>query len=202
MRRNYFGGNDITNYLQTLLKKKGYNLSNNLEDTCILNEIKEKFGFVSNDFEKEMEISNNNSDLNKVYKLPDGNEINIDKERFECTEVLFQPSLIGSEVNGIHEMIYNCVMKLDVDIRRDTYNNIVLSGGTTLFPGFAQRIEKEITQLNANYYEVKVIAEPERKYLSWIGASITTSLSSFENQWIPIEEYDEYGPSIVHKKCF
>ena len=184
-----------------MLKKKGYNLSNNLEDTCILNEIKEKFGFVSNDFEKDMEISNNNSDLNKVYKLPDGNEINIDKERFECAEILFKPSLIGSEEKGIHEIINKCVMKLDISIRKEFYYNIVLSGGSTLFPGFAQWIEKELSNLVPNY-KLKIIAEPERKYLSWIGASITTSLSSFENQWIPIEEYDEYGPSIVHRKCF
>jgi actin, other eukaryote len=93
-------------------------------------------------------------------------------------------------------------MRCDMDIRRDLYSNIVLSGGTTMFPGMADRIHKEVTTLAPQGMRVKVIAPPERKYSVWIGGSILASLSSFENMWITKEEYDESGPAVVHRKCF
>lgn len=61
--------------------------------------------------------------------------ITIGNERFRCPEVLFNPSMVGMEANGIHDTTFNSIMKCDVDIRKDLYSNIVLSGGTTMFPG-------------------------------------------------------------------
>ena len=49
---------------------------------------------------------------------------------------------------------------------------------------------------------VKVTAPEQRKISAWIGGSILSSLDSFKNMWITKEEYDEEGPSIVHRKCF
>jgi actin-related protein len=93
-------------------------------------------------------------------------------------------------------------MKADVDIRKDLYANIVLSGGTTMFSGMAERMNKEITALAPASIKVKIVAPPERKYSVWIGGSILASLSTFQSMWISKEEYDESGPSIVHRKCF
>merc|ERR1712110_98846 len=123
---------------------------------------------------------------------PDGQVITIGNERFRCPETLFQPSFIGMESAGIHETCYNSIMKCDVDIRKDLYANTVLSGGTTMYPGIADRMQKEITAL----------APPERKYSVWIGGSILASLSTFQQMWISKQEYDECGPAIVHRKCF
>merc|ERR1712139_317412 len=106
------------------------------------------------------------------------------------------------EQTGIHECTYNSIMKCDVDIRKDLYANIVLSGGTTMFEGIAARMEKEITALAPSTMKIKVIAPPERKYSVWIGGSILSSLSTFQQMWISKTEYDESGPSIVHRKCF
>jgi len=106
------------------------------------------------------------------------------------------------ETAGIHESTYNSIMKCDIDIRKDLYANIVLSGGTTMYPGIADRMQKEITTLSPATMKVKVIAPPERKYSVWIGGSILSSLSTFASMWITKEEYDESGPSIVHRKCF
>ncbi|KAJ6313919.1 hypothetical protein OIU78_017550 [Salix suchowensis] len=128
--------------------------------------------------------------------------ITIGAERFRCPEVLFQPSLIGMEAPGIHETTYNSIMKCDVDIRKDLYGNIVLSGGSTMFPGIADRMSKEITALAPSSMKIKVVAPPERKYSVWIGGSILASLSTFQQMWISKAEYDESGPSIVHRKCF
>lgn len=93
-------------------------------------------------------------------------------------------------------------MKSDVDIRKDLFSNIVLSGGSTMFPGISERLNKEITNLSPPAMKVKILAPQERKFLVWIGGSILSSLSSFQNMWITRAEYNETGASIVHRKCF
>uniref|UniRef100_A0A2K6ATA9 Actin gamma 1 n=1 Tax=Macaca nemestrina TaxID=9545 RepID=A0A2K6ATA9_MACNE len=109
---------------------------------------------------------------------------------------------VGMESCGIHETTFNSIMKCDVDIRKDLYANTVLSGGTTMYPGIADRMQKEITALAPSTMKIKIIAPPERKYSVWIGGSILASLSTFQQMWISKQEYDESGPSIVHRKCF
>ena len=126
----------------------------------------------------------------------------MDVARFKCPEALFQPSFLGMETAGVHETTYNSIMKCDVDIRKDLYANVVLSGGTTMYSGIADRMSKEITALAPASMKVKIIAPPERKYSVWIGGSILSSLSTFQQMWISKQEYDESGPSIVHRKCF
>jgi actin-related protein len=121
---------------------------------------------------------------------------------FRAPEALFQPSLLGLESTGIHETTYNSIMKCDVDIRKDLYSNIVMSGGTTMYPGIADRMQKEITALAPSSMKIKIVAPPERKYSVWIGGSILASLSTFQQMWVSKQEYDESGPSIVHRKCF
>merc|ERR1711884_625985 len=103
---------------------------------------------------------------------------------------------------GIHETVYNSIMKCDVDIRKDLYANTVLSGGTTMYPGIADRMQKELTSQAPSTMKIKIIAPPQRKYSVWIGGSILASLSTFQAMWISKQEYDESGPAIVHRKCF
>jgi actin len=124
---------------------------------------------------------------------PGAQVITVGSERFRCPEVLFQPSMVGMEANGIHDTTFNSIMKCDVDIRKDLYSNIVLSGGTTMFPGIADRMTKEITALAPSAMKIKVVAPPERKYSVWIGGSILASLSTFQQMWISKSEYDESG---------
>jgi actin-related protein len=88
-----------------------------------------------------------------------------------------------------------------MDIRKDFYSNIILSGGNTMFPGIAERMTKELTILAPGTMQIRVVAPPERKYSVWIGGSIRASISSFQKFWISKKEYDESGPSIVHRKC-
>jgi actin-related protein len=105
------------------------------------------------------------------------------------------------EAMGIHEMIYNSVLKCDIDLRSDLFNNVVLTGGSTMFPGFADRVLKELVVLVPSTIAPKVVAPPERKYSVWIGGSILAALSTFQQMWISREEYDESGPVVVHRKC-
>lgn len=138
------------------------------------------------DFEKELGVSRPESfELDKQYELPDGEVITVGAGRFKCPEVLFNPRMVGMESSGVHEIVLKSIRRCDMDIRREMFGNVVLSGGTTVIPGLADRLAKELTSLAPPGVRVKVVAPPERKYSVWIGGSILASLSTF--QQVPIQ---------------
>jgi len=194
-------GRDMTDYLIKLLAEVGQNFASSAERE-IARDIKEKLCYVALDFEAEMKSYQESSAKDKVYELPDGQTITIGNQRFRCPESLFQPMKLGKEYQGLHELTYNSIMKCDLDVRKDLYGNIVMSGGTTMFPNIAERLSKEVVNLAPSTMKIRVVAHPERKYSVWIGGSILSSLATFQTMWIQKSEYEESGPSIVHRKCF
>merc|ERR1711936_189009 len=163
-------GRDLTHHLQKLMTERGeYSFTTAAELEIV------------RDFEEEMATAEASNSIEKSYELPDGQVIKVGNERFRCPEALFKPHMVGNmESAGIHETTYNSIMKCDVDIRKDLYANTVLSGGTTMYPGIADRMQKEMTTLAPSTMKIKIIAPPERKYSVWIGGSILASLSTFQ----------------------
>ncbi|KAK3089342.1 hypothetical protein FSP39_002861 [Pinctada imbricata] len=190
------GGRDLTENMMEMLTERGCSFTTTNERE-IVREMKERLCYVALDIDEKKK-----SYSYKKYELPDGQVITVGDECFRCPECLFQPSLLGYDSPGVHQILYNSIMNCDIDTRKHLFRNIVIEGGSTLFPGFSDRLQKEVRALLPKTMEVKVASPPERKYSVWIGGSILASLSSFQQWWITRHEYDEYGPSIVNRKCF
>ena len=191
-------GRDITDYLIKLLNEVGVSLTTTAERE-IAKDIKEKTCYVALDFEEEKK---NYKEMS--YEMPDGTVIKVKDQRFRVPEILFHPENCGKEAGGIDQKCYDSINKSDIDVRKDLYQCIVLSGGTTMFSGLPERLTKDVKALAPESMKnnVKVIAVPERKYSVWIGGSILSSISTFGSMWITKDEYQESGTSIVHRKCF
>eukprot|EP00012_Vannella_robusta_P008565 CAMPEP_0206206618 /NCGR_PEP_ID=MMETSP0166-20121206/15072_1 /ASSEMBLY_ACC=CAM_ASM_000260 /TAXON_ID=95228 /ORGANISM="Vannella robusta, Strain DIVA3 518/3/11/1/6" /LENGTH=369 /DNA_ID=CAMNT_0053627161 /DNA_START=40 /DNA_END=1146 /DNA_ORIENTATION=+ len=171
IERIHLGGTDVTKYLVRILTERGYRFESS-DDFEIARDIKEKLCTVAKDFEESMW----DTMCEANYSLPDGTPITLGNETFRAPEIMFDPRFIGMQGSGIHEMLYEGIMKCSVDLRSVLYSNIFLFGGNTMFPGFEERVKQEITMLAPYGMKIGVFALPDRDLADWIGASILGSL--------------------------
>lgn len=203
IRRIDVAGRDVTEYMQTLLRKAGYVFHTSAEKE-IVRMIKEKVSYVALDPKKEeKEWASAKMGEGKVaeYVLPDGNKIKVSlifmkrgtyaenkqigAERFRAPEILFDPEIVGVEYPGIHQIVVDSINRTDMDLRKSLFGNIVLSGGSTLTKGFGDRLLQEVQKLAVKDMRIKIFAPPERKYSTWIGGSILAGLSTFRKVRYP-----------------
>ncbi|KAL5017526.1 hypothetical protein ScPMuIL_007115 [Solemya velum] len=195
-------GRAMTYFLSRLLIDKGYDFQTTAE-MRIAENIKEKLCYVATDFKNEQEMTRKTpSMMEKRYQLPDGQTISVGRERFLCAEAFFDPTVMGDEMPGIHETMVNSIRRCCGDIRPTLYSNIVLSGGNTMFPGLGVRLEKEINRLVPDVNGIRVNSHPGRNHFTFLGGCIIACSSMFEKMVITKDDYDEYGPILVHRKCF
>ena len=200
MERIDLAGRDVTQSLQRLLTERGHHFSSSAEAE-IVREIKEQNAYVALDYESELAAAKSGA-CERFFTMPDGQVVTFADQAFRCAESLFQPSLVGRDEGGIHELLQRSIGKSDIDLRADLYRNVVLSGGTTMLPGLPERLHAELSRLAPDNVKVKVSAPADRKYSVWAGGSILASLHTFTDMWITRAEYEEDGASIVHRKCF
>ena len=216
-------GRDLTEYMTQLLYETGNRFNTTAEKEIVKN-IKEKSCYVALNFEEEMEIVDSYN-----YELPDGSHVIIKDQRIRCPEALFKPSLLGKEGGGIAEMCHLSIEKCDIDLKKELYYNILLSGGNSMLKGLSKRLNKEITEIlrsqerfidtrvlpkdendkkieieneNENQGQKSIKIEYDIKYAVWQGGAVASKLPNFESNWITKTEYEEAGATIVHRKCF
>ena len=140
MNRINVAGRHVTDYLAKLLLIKGYLFSTSSEVETV-REIKEKCGYVSCNIELDRRLARETTFLETEYQLPDGRFISLGRERFEATEGLFYPQLMGKEDDGIVDLIVKTIQVSPMDNKKSLLQNILISGGTSMFPGMPDRIK-------------------------------------------------------------
>jgi len=206
-------GRHLTEYLIKLLLHRGYTF-NRTADFEVVREIKEKVCYVGYDLALEKKLALETTTVKAKYTLPDGREINVGAERFEAPEALFNPSLIGCEQKGLGEMLFDVIQKSEMDVRPELYKHIVLSGGSTMYPGLPSRLEKEMRSLylthvakgnkaQAAKLKLRIEDPPRRKHMVYLGGSVLADImKDKEAYWMSRKEYDEMGiDALLAAKC-
>jgi len=194
---NCVAGAALTSTLQLLMEKRYPAMGSDFKP-AITDDLKHKLGYVALNYLEELR-EKTLYPIEKMYQMPDGNEILLNTERFMCCEALFNPQIIGYEEKGIPDLIIECLGNIKDSMIREEMMScpVVCVGGSTMFPGFSDRLTAELTERGV---DLKVICSPERKCSTWIGGSILSDLKEFQSLYITKEEYDETGPTIVHSK--
>ena len=138
------------------------------------------------------------SDIEQIkYKLPDGRILDMAQIAHQTGNMLF------NETYDLAYQTYSCIQETEESYRKKLFESIVTAGGTTLLKGFGKRLQYELTHTLGKYSTVHVLEGPEtqRHNASWLGASILSSLSTFESLWVTKEQYEEHGANIILKSC-
>nr|WOD57886.1 Arp2D2 [Drosophila barbarae] len=209
-RRLDIAGRDITHYLTKLLLRRGYAF-NHSADFETVRLLKEKLCYIGYDIEMEQRLALETTVLVESYTLPDGRAIRVGGERFEAPEALFQPHLVNVEGPGIAELVFNTIQAADIDIRSELYRHIVLSGGSTMYPGLPSRLEREIKQLYLERvlkndseklakFRIRIEDPPRRKEMVFIGGAVLAEVAKDRDSfWISKQEYQEQGLKVLQK---
>ncbi|XP_062174192.1 actin-related protein 7 [Alnus glutinosa] len=201
-RRFEIGGIDLTKLLAQELGKSNPLVNISMSD---IEKIKEQYSCCAEDELAYSKIKN--SCHIEKHTLPDGQVITIGRERYTVGEALFQPSLLGLDAHGIVEQLVRSISTVSSDNHRQLLENTVLCGGTASMPGFEERFQKEAS-LCSSAIRPALVKPPEympenlTMYSAWVGGAILAKVVFPQNQHVTKADYDETGPSIVHRKCF
>lgn len=198
VQRVPLAGQTLTDYLIRILLESKINL---MAPSLfpVADAIKEQLCQVSMDFDNEVDVFGGKE---KQFTLPDGSQITVHNQIIRCPELLFRPVMDSLDCKGLHELVHKTAMDCDADVRKDLFGNIVMAGGTTMFPFMRDRLQEDVQKKVAESVKVKVSSPPERRVSAWIGGSILSSLPQFKNMWISVGDYKEHGSNIVNRNCF
>jgi actin-related protein len=195
-----FGGRNLSKIFMKMIneREKKVLLSENQID--IIHNIKEKNCYIAFDYTKELITTVQSQNFDTTYQLPDGLQFTIGSERFRCPETYFSPKQFNIDMNGLDRMIFNSIACCDVDLQRILFSNIYLTGGSTMFSGFGERMQKEIMRLTKISTGSKVISPQERIFSAWLGGTLVASNSTFSQLCVTKKEFEEFGSTIIKEK--
>mmetsp|Transcript_3821 Transcript_3821/g.5842 ORF Transcript_3821/g.5842 Transcript_3821/m.5842 type:complete len:400 (-) Transcript_3821:242-1441(-) len=191
--RSDVAGRDVTARLQLLLRRCGLPFTTTAESDLVKT-MKEEIGYVT---PSPADVDEKES--KSQYQLPDGQVVNVSSERYQSPEILFNPSIIGSEEPGVADVLVKSILKSDIDLRSTLFSQIVLAGGSTMFPGFGERMLYEMRARCPSHTRIRISAPPERMHSTFVGGSILASLATFKTMWVTRAEYEEHGSKILHQ---
>lgn len=209
-RRLDVAGRDVTKQLINLLLRRGYAF-NRTADFETVRQMKEKFCYVSYDLDYDTKLANETTTLMESYELPDGRTIKLGPERFQAPECLFQPYLVDCEQPGLGEYLFETIQQADVDVRSSLYKAVVLSGGSSMYPGLPSRLEKELKQLwltrvlkndpeRLSKFKVRIEDPPRRRHMVFLGGAVLANImADKEHMWITKQEWEEMGTRALEK---
>lgn len=202
-------GDDVNKYFQRELRQVGvvFHTSSEFETIRIIKETECELSIKSLKSLDERNVTatktkKDEEEQSIKYVLPDGSSLEIGNARSRAPEILFDPTLIGLEYRGIHYCVLEAIQKSDLDLRRDLYQRIVLSGGSTLIKNFGKRLVSELQTAVSQQARIKIYAPHERELTTWIGGSLLSFLESFREMWIRKKEFNDLGSSILYRKSF
>ena len=203
LRRIDIGGDDVTRCLRDKLREDGYPFSTAADEEEV-RRIKELHCYASLNCERELVYCKESRTIERWHELPDGQQVHMNEHRFTVPEAMFQPRILGAEfkhVTPLHQTIHEVIQNCEAGVQAELYSAIVLGGGNTLFPKFDERVQRSVAALAPGGTTTRAVAFPERQYAAWLGGSVMGSLRTFPSMWVSKNEYDDYGASIVHRKC-
>jgi len=205
-------GRHVTSHLVDLLQRRGYAL-NRSADMDTVRQVKEALCYVSYDYARELRLGRETTHLERSYTLPDGRTIKLGPERFMAPEALFRPELVDVEGGGIADVLFKCVQEMDIDNRMTMYEHIVLSGGSSMYPGLPSRLEKELRGLYLTHVlkgaedglkklKLKIEDPPRRKHMVFLGAAVLADIMKDKPEfWVSKAEWEEEGTRVLIRKC-
>jgi centractin len=193
--RSDVAGRDVTRQMQLLLRRSGLSLTTTAE-ADLVKTMKEESCFVTR---TPLVDDSTEKDSRTQYTLPDGQGVTLSTERYQAPNILFDPSLIGSEEAGVADVLVNSIMKSDIDLRSTFFSQVVLAGGSTLLPGFGDRMLYEVRSRSPSHTKIRISAPPDRVNSAFVGGSILGSLATFKSMWTSKTDYEEHGSNILHR---
>lgn len=213
VHRTKIAGEMLTHYLARLLTERTKGLVDPSSSQRLdIRSLKERSCFVSLDFDSDISSFTDGSSTRFLQcSLIDGTLLTLGDERIKVTESLFKPSLLGLETPSLSALSHSAIVHSPLDLRPELWSNIVLSGGSSLFPGFADRLQTEIrtlcrptTDFPCHYslgQSARVVSFADRHLQTFIGGSMLASLPNFPLKCISKQQYDEFGSSVIHRHC-
>jgi len=210
IRRMDVAGRHVTSYLIKLLMLRGYAFERTADFETV-RQIKEQCCYSAYDIEAERKLARETTCLMETFTLPDGRVIKLGRERFEAPEVLFNPSLIDSEKSGMADMVFEMIRAADIDTRAEYYKHIVLSGGSSMYPGLPSRLEKDLKDRycrdvlkgdkeRLKKFKINIEDPPRRKHMVFLGGSVLADIMKDRQEfWITQAEYAEQGMRVIDK---
>lgn len=193
--RSDVAGRDVTRQMQLLLRRSGLSFTTTAE-ADLVKTMKEESCFVTR---TPIVEETTEKDARTQYTLPDGQVVSLSTERYQAPNILFDPSIIGSEEAGVADVLVDSIMKSDIDLRSTFFSQVVLAGGSTMLSGFGDRMLYEVRSRSPSHTKIRISAPPERVNSAFVGGSILGSLATFKSMWTSRTDYEEHGINILHR---